>query len=199
MGCLVIIYPKKIVVIYEHSKINICSQTYICIMVGDISNTPVLQLSLARLGKFKENIIFVTFSKTPMLKIMVERIFEHCGYPVHEFQSDEDAVNTLGLLLKKFEGSPILLVLDDVWPGSEDLVEKFQFQISDYKILVTSRVAFSRFDKTFILKPLLYEDSVTLFRHYTQVDKNNSKIPDKDLIQKVLVLCVLTAFEPNVI
>lgn len=140
-------------------------------------------------GKFKENIIFVTFSKTPMLKIIVERLFEHCGYPVPEYQSDEDAVNGLGLLLRKIEGSPILLVLDDVWPGSEDLVEKFKFQISDYKILVTSRVAFSRFDKTFILKPLAQEDSVTLFCHYTEVEKNSSKIPDKDLIEKVVEHC----------
>lgn len=153
-----------------------------------------LLFSFDSLGKFKGNILFVVFSKTPQLKIIVERIFEHCGNPVPEFQSDEDAVNELGLLLKKIEG-PILLVLDDVWPGSEDLVEKFQFQISDYKILVTSRVALSRFDKTFILKPLVHEDAVTLFRHYTQLEKKNSNIPDKDLIQKVLVLLVLTPFE----
>ncbi|XP_004509177.1 probable disease resistance protein At5g66900 [Cicer arietinum] len=140
-------------------------------------------------GKFKENILFVVFSKTPQLKIIVERLFEHCGYPVPEFQSDEDAVNRLGLLLRKIEGSPILLVLDDVWPGSEDLVEKFQFQISDYKILVTSRVAFSRFDKTFILKPLVHEDAVTLFHHYSQLEKNNSNIPNNDFIQKVVGHC----------
>ncbi|XP_058766058.1 probable disease resistance protein At5g66900 [Vicia villosa] len=139
-------------------------------------------------GKFRGNILFVVFSKTPQLKIIVERIFEHCGNLVPEFQSDEDAVNELGLLLKKIEG-PILLVLDDVWPGSEDLVEKFQFQISDYKILVTSRVALSRFDKTFILKPLVHEDAVILFRHYTQLEKKNSNFPDKDLIQKVVKHC----------
>ncbi|CAI8609217.1 unnamed protein product [Vicia faba] len=140
-------------------------------------------------GKFKGNILFVVFSKTPQLKIIIERIFEHCGHSVPEFQSDEDAVNELGLLLKKIEGRPILLVLDDVWPGSEDLVEKFQFQISDYKILVTSRVALSRFDKTFILKPLVHDDAVSLFRHYTQLEKKNSNIPDKDLIQKVVKHC----------
>jgi hypothetical protein len=123
------------------------------------------------------------------LKTIVERLFEHSGYPLSEFQSDEDAINKLGLLLKKIEGSPILLVLDDVWPGSEDLVEKFQFQISDYKILVTSRFAISRFDKTFILKPLVHEDAVTLFRHYIELGKTRSNIPDKDLIQKVVENC----------
>jgi len=142
-----------------------------------------------------ENIIFVTFSKTPMLKTIVERIHEHCGYPVPEFQSDEDAVNRLGLLLKKVEGSPLLLVLDDVWPCSESLVEKLQFQISNFKILVTSRVAFPMFSTTCILKPLVHEESVTLFRHYTQLEKNNSETPDNDLIQKVLVLLELTAFQ----
>ncbi|KAK2410967.1 putative disease resistance protein [Trifolium repens] len=140
-------------------------------------------------SKFRGNILFVVFSKTPQLKTIVERLFEHCGYPISEFQSDEDAVNKLGLLLKKIEGSPILLVLDDVWPGSEDLVEKFQFQISDYKILVTSRFAISRFDKTFILKPLVHEDAVTLFRHYIELGKTRSNIPDKDLIQKVVENC----------
>jgi len=68
------------------------------------------------------------------LKTIVERIYEHCGYPVPEFQSDEDGVKRLGLLLKKVEGSPLLLVLDDVWPSSESFVEKLQFQISDFKI-----------------------------------------------------------------
>jgi hypothetical protein len=152
--------------------------------------------SLDSLGKFRGNILFVVFSKTPQLKTIVERLFEHCGYPMPpEFQSDEDAVNKLGLLLKKIEGSPILLVLDDVWPGSEDLVEKFQFQISDYKIIVTSRFAISRFDKTFLLKPLVHEDAVTLFRHYIELGKTHSNIPDKDLIQKVLILLVLKPFE----
>lgn len=138
------------------------------------------------LGKFRGNILFVTFSKTPNLKSIVERLFEHCGYPVPKFQSDEDAVNQLGLLLSKIEGSPILLVLDDVWPGSETLIEKFQFQISNYKILVTSRVTFPRFGTPCILKPLAHEDAMTLFRHYALLKKSNSNIPDEDLVQKVM-------------
>jgi hypothetical protein len=110
---------------------------------------------------------------------------------VPEFQSDEDAVNRLGLLLKKVEGNPLLLVLDDVWPSSETLVEKLQFQISDSKILVTSRVAFPRFNTTCILKPLVHEDAVLLFHHYAQMEKNSSDIIDKDLVEKVLILTFL--------
>jgi len=52
-----------------------------------------------------------------------------------EFQSDEDAINELGLLFRNISMYPILLVLDDVWPGSEGLVDKFRFQLPDYKIL----------------------------------------------------------------
>ncbi|XP_027348721.1 probable disease resistance protein At5g66900 [Abrus precatorius] len=140
-------------------------------------------------GKFKDNILFVTFSQTPKLKSIVERLFEHYGYPVPEFRSDEDAIKRFGLLLRKIEGTPMLLVLDDVWPGSEALVEKFTFQISDYKILVTSRVAFPRFGTPCILKPLPHEDAMTLFRHYAFLKKRSSTIPDEELVQKVVRYC----------
>ncbi|KAL5187052.1 putative disease resistance protein [Glycine soja] len=140
-------------------------------------------------GKFSENIIFVTFSKTPQLKIIVERLFEHCGCQVPDFQSDEDAVNQLGLLLRQIGRSSVLLVLDDVWPGSEALVEKFKVQIPEYKILVTSRVAFSSFGTQCILKPLVHEDAVTLFRHYALLEEHGSSIPDEELVQKVVRIC----------
>jgi len=147
-----------------------------------------LLISLVSLGKFKENILFVTFSKKPKLMIIGERLFEHYGYQVPKFQSDEDAVNKLGFLLKKIlEGSPMLLVLDDVWPGSESLVEKFKFQILDYKILVTSRVAFPRFGTPLILKPLVHEEAITLLNHFALLEKNSSNVPDEDIVQKVLV------------
>ncbi|XP_061363498.1 probable disease resistance protein At5g66900 [Gastrolobium bilobum] len=140
-------------------------------------------------GKFRENILFFTFSETPKLKVIVERLFEHCGFKVPEFQSDEEAVNRLELFLRKIEGSPMLLVLDDVWPGSEALVEKLQFQISDYKVLVTSRVAFPRFGTPCILNPLVHEDSITLFRHYALLEDNSSNSPDEDIVQKVVRNC----------
>ncbi|KAK7359894.1 hypothetical protein VNO77_01861 [Canavalia gladiata] len=140
-------------------------------------------------GKFKENILFVTFSKTPKLKIIVERLFEHYGCQVPMFQNDEDAVNHLGVLLKKIKGSTMLLVLDDVWSGSEPLIEKFKFQMSGYKILVTSRVAFPKFGTTFILEPLVHEDAITLFRHYALLEKSSSNIPEDDHVQKIVKNC----------
>ncbi|KAL5184416.1 putative disease resistance protein [Glycine soja] len=140
------------------------------------------------IGSFKENILFVTFSKTPKLKIIVERLFEYCGYQVPQFQSDEDVVNQSGLLLRKIDASPMLLVLDDVWPGSEPLVEKFKVQMPDYKILVTSRVAFPRFGSPYILKPLVHEDAMALFCHHTLLGKNSSNIPE-EVVQKIVRHC----------
>ncbi|KAL9326986.1 hypothetical protein ACSQ67_007631 [Phaseolus vulgaris] len=141
------------------------------------------------MSKFKGNILFITFSKAPKLKIIVERVFEHSEDQVPEFQSNEDAVYQLGLLLRKTDASPMLLVLDDVWPGSEAIVEKFKVQISNYKILVTSRVAFPRFGTPFILKPLAHEDAITLFRHHALLKNSSSIIPDEDLVQKVVSHC----------
>ncbi|CAL0313903.1 unnamed protein product [Lupinus luteus] len=140
-------------------------------------------------GKFGGNILFVTFSKIPKLEIIVERLFEHCGYRVPKFQSNEDAIQRLGFLLRKIGQSPIMLVLDDVWPDSEPLVEKFKFQMPDYKILVTSRVAFPKFGTPYILKPLRHEDAVTLFRHVALLGGSKSNIPDDDLVQKVVRGC----------
>ncbi|BAT75554.1 hypothetical protein LR48_Vigan727s002400 [Vigna angularis] len=144
-------------------------------------------------GKFKNNILFVNFSQTPKLKNIVERLFEHCGYHVPEFVSDEDAIKRLEILMRKIEGSPLLLVLDDVWPGSEALVDKFKFQMSDYKILVISRVAFPKFGTQIILKSLVHEDAMTLFRHHALLEENSSKcslsIPNEEIVQKVVRYC----------
>ncbi|RZC11613.1 putative disease resistance protein [Glycine soja] len=108
---------------------------------------------------------------------------------VPKFQTDEDSINQLGLLVRKFEGSPMLLVLDDVWPGSEALVEKFKFYLSDYKILVTSRVAFPGFGTQCVLKPLVYEDAMTLFHHYALLDSNSLNTPDEDIVEQVVKSC----------
>ena len=81
--------------------------------------------------------------------------------------------------------NPILLILDDVWSGSESLVHKLKFTLPDYKILVTSRFAFPRFDFTYRLKPLNDDDAMTLFHHSAFLQNGNPYIPD-DLVNKVL-------------
>ncbi|XP_028764114.1 probable disease resistance protein At5g66900 [Neltuma alba] len=139
--------------------------------------------------KFGENIFFVIFSKTPNLKNIVHTIFGHCGLPAPEFSSDEDAINRLGFLLTQFGGRPILLVLDDVWQGSETIVEKFKFQISNYKVLVTSRVAFPRFATSCHLEPLGHDDAIRLFHHFSLLDDNCSFKPDEKLVREVVRGC----------
>ncbi|KAL1369624.1 hypothetical protein HN51_000021 [Arachis hypogaea] len=145
-------------------------------------------------GKFRENILFITCSKTFKIKIIVERLFEHSGYRVPEFQNEEDAINRMGVLLRHIgKSSPMLLVLDDVWPGSESLVEKFKIQTSsDYKILVTSRVAYPRFGTPcIVLEPLNHEDALTLFSHFAQLEDNyfSNFQNDEDILQKVVRGC----------
>ncbi|XP_059458896.1 probable disease resistance protein At5g66900 [Corylus avellana] len=139
-------------------------------------------------GKFKENIFFFPVSKTPNLKVIVERLFRHKNNQVPaDFQNDEDAINQLEQLLKRIEGS-ILLILDDVWSGSESLIEKFEFHMPNYKILVTSRTAFPRFSFTYKLQPLNDKDAMTLFCHSAALQDGNSSIPDQD-IKKILKVC----------
>jgi hypothetical protein len=101
----------------------------------------------------------------------VQRLFHHVGVQVPEFQSDEDAINHLQELPKQVGSNPTLLILDDVWPGSEPLLEKFKFHMPKSKILVTTRTAFPRFSFTYNLKPLNAEDAMALFRYSASLQR----------------------------
>ena len=91
-------------------------------------------------------------------------------------------------MLQKLGSDPILLVLDDVWSGSEDHIEKFKFQIPNYKILVTSRSVFPEFStSTYRLKFLKDKDALDLFCHWA-FPNGNSYIPN-DLVNKVRKIC----------
>ena len=73
--------------------------------------------------------------------------------PKFQIEKNEDAINQLSQLLNHITPNPILLILDDVWLGSEPfLPENFKFDLPKYKILVTSRTAFPRFEFTYHLK-----------------------------------------------
>ncbi|KAH7851938.1 hypothetical protein Vadar_018536 [Vaccinium darrowii] len=140
-------------------------------------------------GMFKDNIFFVTASKAPNLKVIIERLFEHRGFKVPEFQTDEDAIYQLESMFKRTGANPILLFLDDVWSGLESLIEKMTIQIPEIKILVTSRIVFPRFKKsTYKLKLLSYKDAMALFRHSAFPQDGSSSIPD-DLVDKIVRGC----------
>ncbi|KAF5736110.1 hypothetical protein HS088_TW14G00244 [Tripterygium wilfordii] len=140
-------------------------------------------------GKFQENIFFVNVSKSASLKAIIQKIFQHKGSQVPEFQCEEDAVNALEKLLNKTGPYPILLVLDDVWSGSEYIIDKLKLHITDYKILVTSRFVFPRFGSTYKLEKLNDECAMTLFRHSACLTDGSSPIPDEDLVNKIVKSC----------
>lgn len=140
--------------------------------------------------KFKDNIFYVTVSKNTNMEGIVRALFHHKGQkPPSDFRSDEDVVHRLEQFLNSMGPSPILLVLDDVWPESESFLEKFMFQIKDYKILVTSRSVFRRFGSTYELKPLNYEDSLTLFGSSAFLPHQSQDIPDNNVVSKIVKGC----------
>lgn len=123
----------------------------------------------------------------------MRKLLQLMGYGRPEFQSEEDALNQLEQTLRrKATTNPILLILDDVWSESEYLVDKLNFTLPDYKILITSRFVFQRFDSTYCLKPLNDDDAMTLFRHSAFLQNGNTNIPE-DVVNKVLLsitLCI---------
>lgn len=138
------------------------------------------------IGKYEGNIFFIPVTKSPNLKVIVQKLFHHKNEQVpHEFPSDEDAINQLKQLLNGMKQKPILLILDDVWSGSESLLKKFAFDMPNYKILVTSRTAFPGFPR-YNLEPLKGEAAMKLFRHLAILNDGSSYIPSEDIVEKVL-------------
>ncbi|KAL0721682.1 hypothetical protein Bca4012_036281 [Brassica carinata] len=118
-------------------------------------------------GKFNQ-IFFITVSKAPNLRLIVQRFLQHTGREANEFEDYSDAKLCIQQLLDKLrENGPILLVLDDVWQEDESLLDTFLIQLPDYKILVTSRFEFQRFGPTYALEPLIDEDVKNLFMDCT--------------------------------
>ncbi|XP_034691466.1 probable disease resistance protein At5g66900 isoform X2 [Vitis riparia] len=136
------------------------------------------------------DICYVTVSKTCDLIGIIKKLFWHNDEQVPSFQNEEDAVNQLERMLKKkVESGRILLVLDDVWSGSESVLAKFK-KISGYKVLVTSRNEFPEFGSTYHLKLLSEEDAMTLFRHSAiPEDGSGSSMPSEDLVNTIVRCC----------
>ncbi|XP_050291610.1 probable disease resistance protein At5g66900 [Quercus robur] len=141
-------------------------------------------------GTYKENILFVNVSQTPNVKVIVQNLFDYKYFrPEFLIQSDEDAIEQLPQLLNHIGPNPILLILDDVWLGSESLPEKFKFNIPKYKILVTSRTAFPRFEFTYRLDVLNDVDAITLFCHSASLQDGSSYIPTEEDMKKIARGC----------
>ncbi|KAK1383342.1 RPW8 domain-containing protein [Heracleum sosnowskyi] len=136
-------------------------------------------------GIFKDNILFVTVSKSANICVIVQKMF---NLQSPDFQNDDDAINFMEYLLKQKGPSPILLVLDDVWLGWESVIDNLSFTLPYYKILVTSRFSFPRFSPVYNLKILNDQDAMTLFCHSALPKDGSSRIP-YDLVEKTANGC----------
>ncbi|KAJ6288598.1 hypothetical protein OIU76_024560 [Salix suchowensis] len=84
---------------------------------------------------------------------------------------------------------PVLLVLDDVWPGSESILHKLKFRLENYKILVTSRYEFPSFGSSYKLKPLNHADAVTFFQRIALPRDQQSYAPDQQTLEEMVKCC----------
>ncbi|KAK9948817.1 hypothetical protein M0R45_004379 [Rubus argutus] len=129
--------------------------------------------------KFKNNMFFVTVSKTPNFVLIVQELYQRKGYQAPTFPDDKTAVNCLRTFLKDEGQNPLLLILDDVWSGSDSVLEKFDFKMPNYKILVTSRSPFPGFGSPYLLQPLDFDNAMELFHHSASLGDRSSHIaPD---------------------
>ena len=136
------------------------------------------------IDKFGKNIFFVTVSKKYSFSFIVEQLYRHNGPQVPTFQNEVIAVQWLQAFLKEEGKKPLLCVLDDVWSGSESLLQKFEFKMSNYKILVTSMSEFLRFGPSFHLQLLDDGNAMQLFHHTALLGDKSSHIP-KHIAKKV--------------
>ncbi|TQD96406.1 hypothetical protein C1H46_017901 [Malus baccata] len=115
---------------------------------------------------FKKNIFFVLVSKNPSWSLMVQTLYQQIepkGFQIPALQDESIALHWLHQFFMETALHPSVLVLDDVWPGSESLLDKFdEFKTPNYKIMVTSRSEFPAFGCPYYLKSLNAEDEMTL-------------------------------------
>ncbi|CAA2963287.1 probable disease resistance At5g66900 [Olea europaea subsp. europaea] len=140
-------------------------------------------------GIYGNNIFFQTVSNIANLQLMVQKVIQsNKNQKAPVFQSDEDAIYQLEQFFQQQIGpAPILLVLDDMWSGSESLIDQFLLPIRGYKILVTSRFDFPQFDWTYKLNMLNHQDAMTLFQHYAF--KDGICTVQKHLVEEVVRGC----------
>ncbi|PRQ47860.1 putative powdery mildew resistance protein, RPW8 [Rosa chinensis] len=128
--------------------------------------------------KFKNNIFFVTVSKTPNFHQIVQELYRSKGNKAPTFKDDENALTWLQKFMREEGQNPLLLVLDDVWSGSDSLLAKFEFEMQDYKVLVTSRSEFPRYG-SYALQSLDFDNAMELFRHAASLGERSLHIrPD---------------------
>ncbi|AED98277.1 disease resistance protein-like [Arabidopsis thaliana] len=140
-------------------------------------------------GEFKK-IFYSVVSNTPNFRAIVQNLLQDNGCGAITFDDDSQAETGLRDLLEELtKDGRILLVLDDVWQGSEFLLRKFQIDLPDYKILVTSQFDFTSLWPTYHLVPLKYEYARSLLIQWASPPLHTSPDEYEDLLQKILKRC----------
>ncbi|KAK6924098.1 NB-ARC [Dillenia turbinata] len=139
--------------------------------------------------KYGESIIFVTASNYPNVKVIAQRVFEQMDEQLAQFQNDEDAINQLKCLLNQNDQRCRLLVLDDVWPGSEHLLNHLLSPVPGCQVLVTSRYKFPTFGSTYKWKFLNDREAMKLFCHLAFPQDCSYTRPDEELLNKIVRRC----------
>lgn len=135
--------------------------------------------------KFKDNIFFVTISKKSD-DLVVQELYQRRGSKIPTLQNKVDVDKWLQQFLIGVGKNPVLFVLDDVWPRSESLLQKFDdFKLPNSKILVTSRFKFPRFGTQHGLEALNAEEAMTLFKHSASLGDRSSYVSE-DIMRKVI-------------
>ncbi|KAM1364690.1 hypothetical protein ACFX13_043815 [Malus domestica] len=129
-------------------------------------------------AKFKDNIFFTTVSKNP--DIDVQEFCHHAGFRSPALENEEIAAGQ----------NPFLLILDDVPSTSESLLHEFnQINISDSKILVTSRCHFPKVGSPHEVQPLSNDDAETLFCRSAFRNTSLSKDDFQEELNKIVSHC----------
>ncbi|KAJ0254111.1 Powdery mildew resistance protein [Hirschfeldia incana] len=152
-----------------------------------------LVTQLCRNDEIKEKFEYIFFcdvSRGSTFRTTVQILLQHNGYEAPAFENDSQAVDGLRNLLQELtEDGPILLVLDDVCQRADSFLQKFQINIPNFKILVTSRFEFPSFGPTYHLKPLEYEDAKSLLIKRASLGLYMTAFENEALLQKVLKHC----------
>ncbi|VVA27583.1 PREDICTED: probable [Prunus dulcis] len=145
--------------------------------------------------KMFKHILGYLNSTLDSLKPLIEEITEYnkvLHLPKEELKNFtiqmEMRVELIHKCSKETGQQPSLLVLDEVWPGSEPILDKFDnFKTSYYKILVTLRSEFRTFGSPYYLQSINDEGTMTLSHH--SCANSFESLDDEDLeIQALLFL-----------
>lgn len=132
--------------------------------------------------------MFLVVSSKPETKRILISIIQRLGGPIESGSvSDDEAFRLLEVRVGELSPNPVLIVLDDVWDGSESnkLLEKFS-RLPNCKVLVTSRFKFPAFGESYDLEPLDHKDAMELFRRWASRGNRVLQFPDERIVEKVI-------------